>query len=120
MLCLVVLVVVLATVCRAKGAVVLDLFGPGFAHASVLELVWCIGLRSRCNCLRSRLCVLRLSLRAINACRDLHLRFLYGVCALSPRSSPILGGGFPALPRGGGVARIGKCLVVRLDISLGM
>ena len=37
--CLVVLVVVLVTVCRAKGAVVLGLYGPRFAHASVLELV---------------------------------------------------------------------------------
>ncbi len=102
------------TTCRAVFVLIDCLYGPRKAHVSVLVLVKYCGRRSRCNCMRSRLCMRRLFLRSICACSDLHLRFLCGGIVLSPRSNPKgepVGGGFPALPLDGGVARTLECSV---------
>ena len=112
-------VVLVVTVCWAMFVVKLRLYGPRVAHVSVLVLVvmWC--RRSRCSCLRSRLRVRRLILRSTRFSNDLHFSLVW--CgALSPRSIPKgepVGGGCPALPRGGGVARTLGCSLILLCVG---
>ena len=112
MFIIVVVVLSMVSACRAKFVIVVGLYGPRLANVSVLVLVKYCGRRSRCSCRRVRLRVRCLFLRSIRACSDLHLMLVLCVVdALSPRSNPE-GGGFPALPLDGGVARPLGCSCV--------